>query len=344
MSDNSMPASGAAVRAKGVIAVHGGAGTIAKSSMSPEKRREYESALTRALTDGQAILAAGGAAIDAVTAAVRVLEDNPLFNAGHGAVLTHDGSHELDASIMDGRSLEAGAVACITRTRNPILAARAVMERSAHVLLVGAGADAFARAHGVEQVEPDYFSTPERLYQLQRAKELGGMRLFLDHDGASAFTGDAASRAGEDGNDRIGPDRRFGTVGAVACDMAGNLAAATSTGGLTNKMPGRVGDAPLIGVGCFADNATCAVSCTGTGEAFMKAVAAHDISALMAYREWDLARACEHVVSVKLAKLGGMGGLVAVDALGNLSLPFNTEGMYRGFAYVGDAPVVAIYR
>jgi isoaspartyl peptidase/L-asparaginase-like protein (Ntn-hydrolase superfamily) len=302
------------------------------------------------LAAGQAVLAHGGSALDAVTAAVQSLEDNPLFNAGHGAVLTHDETHELDASIMDGRSRAAGAVACVTRARNPVLAARAVMERSQHVLLVGAGADAFAQAHGVEQVDPAYFTTAERRHQLLRAKELGGMRLFLDHDGASAFGREPAAVSAptepavtEDAA-TVTPDRRFGTVGAVACDADGNIAAATSTGGLTNKMPGRVGDAPLIGAGCYADNATCAVSCTGTGEAFMKAVAAHDIAALMAYRGLSLDEAASHVVHAKLTELGGMGGLIAVDARGNVSLPFNTEGMYRGYAYVGKPAVVAVYR
>ncbi|ABM59605.1 peptidase T2, asparaginase 2 [Verminephrobacter eiseniae EF01-2] len=329
-----------------VIAIHGGAGTIAKSGMTAAKERAYQQALGEILLAGQRALAEGASALDAVTVAVTLLEDCVLFNAGRGAVFTCDATHELDASIMDGTGLAAGAVACVKRVRNPILAARAVMEHSGHVLMVGDGADAFAQRHGVAMVEPGYFSTPQRLHQLHKTKEQGGMRLFLDHDGASHFAAanaQTAWMAGTPDAAPIDPDTKFGTVGAVACDVHGHVAAATSTGGLTNKAVGRVGDTPIIGAGCYAANTSCAVSCTGTGEAFIKIAAAHDVAALMEYRALSLADAADCVVQDKLVRLGGRGGLVAVDARGNVVLPFNTEGMYRGYARVGQAPMTAIY-
>ncbi|MFH8133936.1 isoaspartyl peptidase/L-asparaginase family protein [Pantoea osteomyelitidis] len=317
---------------KAVIAIHGGAGAITRSAMSVEKEQRYRLALKEIVACGQKILADGGSALDAVTEAVRLLEECPLFNAGKGAVFTHQGTHELDASIMDGRTLEAGAVAGVSRIRNPVLAARAVLEHSPHLLFIGAGAEQFAASQGMEQVEPDFFSTPERREQLQRA--LQSQQTLLDHDGEAQSQSD----------DPLDPDRKFGTVGAVALDLNGNLAAATSTGGMTNKQAGRVGDTPLPGAGCYASNESAAISCTGTGEVFIRLLAAYDVAAQMTYAGLSLAEASRKVVQEKIPALGGSGGLVAVDKQGNVALPFNSEGMYRGYAYVGGDVDVAIYR
>ncbi|MFM0034362.1 isoaspartyl peptidase/L-asparaginase [Paraburkholderia strydomiana] len=327
-----------------VIAIHGGAGTILRASMSASAETEYHAALHAVLSAGQRVLADGGSALDAVSEAVRLLEDCPLFNAGHGAVYTAAGTHELDAAIMDGSTLEAGAICCVTRVRNPILAARRVLERSEHVLFTGEGAEAFAAAQGLEFVEPGYFDTEARHRQWLLARDQ--QRAVLDHDGAAL---DAASSANHgDGeptpHEPIDPNRKFGTVGAVALDQHGHVAAATSTGGVTNKQVGRVGDTPLIGAGCYADDATCAVSTTGSGEMFMRMVAAYDVAAQMAYRNVSLQDAAHDVVMNRLPKIDGRGGLIAVDARGNVTLPFNTEGMYRGFARLGETPVTAIYR
>jgi len=316
-----------------VIAIHGGAGAITRAAMSAEKEQLYLAELERIVSAGQAILAAGGSSLDAVTEAVRLLEECPLFNAGKGAVFTHQGTHELDACIMDGRTLDAGAICGVSHIRNPVLTARKVLENSPHVLFTGAGAEDFARASGQEMVEPAYFFTQERYDQLQRAiaADTGVM---LDHDGATLNAS----------GDPIDPERKFGTVGAVAIDELGNLAAATSTGGMTNKQAGRVGDSPIIGAGCYASNNTVAISSTGTGEVFMRTVAAYDVAALMEYAGLTLAEATHKVVQEKLLPLGGSGGIIAVDKFGNVELPFNSEGMYRGFARVGEAPVVSIYR
>ncbi|PFH10438.1 beta-aspartyl-peptidase (threonine type) [Collimonas sp. PA-H2] len=320
---------------KAVIAIHGGAGTILRSAMNSGQEQAYNDALTEILSAGQSILAAGGSALDAVAKAVSMLEDCPLFNAGKGAVYTHAGTHELDAAIMDGATLGAGAVANVAHVRNPILAARAVMENSEHILLVGAGAEEFVTQHGAELVEPAYFHTEARHAQWLRARKQEGM-LLLDHDAASQAA--AAEIA------PIDPDNKFGTVGAVALDLHGNLAAATSTGGITNKRVGRVGDSPLIGAGCYANNRTAAISATGTGEAFMRTVAAYDISARMEYAGQSLQDAAQHVVMELLPRYHGRGGLIAIDAEGNVALPFNTEGMYRGYAKVGAPVVTAIYK
>ncbi|MGH6637481.1 MAG: isoaspartyl peptidase/L-asparaginase family protein [Polaromonas sp.] len=310
---------------------------MSRDHISAEQNAAYHAALQGILRPAQQLLAAGGSALDAVSLAVDLLEDCPLFNAGHGSVFTHDETHELDAAVMDGASLRAGAVACVSRVRRPLRAARAVMEHSEHVLLVAAGAEAFAEALGLEMVSPAYFSTEARREQLRRA--LATDKAVLDHDGAAlAFRAPAADAAPLD------DDRKFGTVGAVALDAQGNLAAATSTGGMTNKRPGRVGDTPLIGAGTYADNRTAAISCTGTGEMFMRTAAAYDICARMAYAGQSLDAAAQEVVMQVLPALAGRGGLIAVDAQGNLSLPFNTEGMYRGWARVGEAPQTAIYR
>lgn len=310
---------------KAVIAIHGGAGTISRAQLSPEKERQYIAALSAIVETGQKMLNAGESALDVVTEAVRLLEECPLFNAGIGSVFTRDETHELDACVMDGYSLRAGAVAGVSRLRNPVLAARLVMERSPHVLLVGEGAENFAFAEGMEPVSPELFSTPARYEQLLAARAEG--QTVLDHGGAP-----------------LDETKKMGTVGAVALDKQGNLAAATSTGGMTNKLPGRVGDSPLPGAGCYANNASVAVSCTGTGEVFIRTLAAYDIAALMDYGGLSLHEACEAVVMEKLPALGGSGGLIAVDREGNIALPFNSEGMYRAWGYAGDAPSVGIYR
>lgn len=313
-----------------VIAIHGGAGTLSRSNISPEQEAAYHAALAEILRAGQRLLAEGGSALDAVSLAVDLLEDNPLFNAGHGAVFTSAESHELDAAVMDGRDLRAGAVACVSRIKRPLRAARAVMERSEHVLMAGPGAEDFAASQGLELVDPSYFSTEFRRAQLKRAQ--AAAVTVLDHDG---------------GNDQrpLDEGRKFGTVGAVALDAQGHVAAATSTGGMTNKRPGRVGDSPLIGAGTYADDRTAAVSCTGSGEMFIRTSAAFDVCARMAYGGQSLEHAAEAVVMQALPAIDGRGGLIAVDAQGHVCLPFNTEGMYRGSMRVGDAePFTAIFR
>lgn len=299
------------------LALHGGAGTILRSTMTAELQARYEGGLKAALDAGSCILESGGSALDAVEASVRSLEDFPLFNAGRGAVFTHEGSHELDAAIMEGASLGCGAVAGVKGIAAPVSLARAVMEHSEHVLLAGDGAAAFAKAQGIPVLDDDYFFTQQRHDQWKEAVAAG--RIQLDHT-----------------------EKKFGTVGAVARDAAGNLAAATSTGGMTAKRWGRVGDSPLIGAGTWASNDTCAVSCTGHGEFFIKAVVAHDIHCLMLYKGLSLQEACDVVVMDKLVSLGGEGGLVAVDAAGNIAMPFNSEGMYRA-SRRGDDIVVQIY-
>ena len=318
--------------ARPAIAIHGGAGTISRRNLSQADERRYRAALAAAVRAGQQVLEQGGLALDAVTAAVVELEDCPLFNAGHGAAFTRDGTHELDAAIMDGRTLATGAIACARRIRNPIRAARALMERSEYVFLAGEGADDFALEQGLACVPNAYFSTEARRAQWQHVRARGGMA--LDHDVQTCLAAETAAPRSEIG---------LGTVGAVALDRDGNLAAATSTGGMTNKRPGRVGDSPLIGAGCYANNRTVAVSSTGTGEVFIRAVAAYDISARMEYAGANLAEACRQVVMEKLPALGGRGGVIAVDKFGNVALPFNTEGMYRGYARGSEEPVTAIH-
>ena len=314
-----------------IIAIHGGAGAIARSEITAEQERDYLEALHAIVLAGQKLLAEGASALDTVTESVRLFEDCPLFNAGKGAVFTAAGTYELDASLMDGKTLAAGAVACVRRLPNPVLAARAVMEHSGHVLMAGEAAEAFAHALGLPLVEPEYFYTEFRYRQWQRAR--GGSGTLLDHD---AQTDPRLTPSGLDSG-------KYGTVGAVALDAEGNLAAATSTGGMTNKREGRVGDSPIIGAGCYANNRTAAVSGTGMGEMFMRAVVAYDVSAQMEYGGKTLQQAAEHVVFERLPRIGGRGGLIAVDHLGNVAMPFNTEGMYRGFARVGQTPETAIY-
>ena len=307
------------------LVIHGGAGTIERGKMSAEREQEYRAALERALIAGYGILKRGGSSLDATEAAVRVLEDDPHFNAGKGAVFTNAGTNELDAAIMDGKTLGAGTVASLKHIRNPINLARLVMEKSGHVMMDGEGAEAFAAANGVELVDQKYFYTEERWQALQKMKE-------------------AEKRGGVGGKKFIVTDQdRHGTVGAVALDKNGNLAAATSTGGTTNKKAGRVGDSPIIGGGTYANNTTCAVSATGDGEYFIRSVVAHDVSALMEYRGMKLQEAAQMVLD-KVAKIGGTGGLVAIDHDGNIALPFNTSGMYRGHVGVDGEFVVEIYR
>ena len=307
------------------LAVHGGAGTIERSKMTPEREHEYRAGIENALRAGSAILRRGGAALDAVEAAVRVLEDDPHFNAGKGSVFTSVGTNEMDAAIMDGKTRSAGAVAGVQHVRNPIVLARAVMEKSKHVFLIGSGAEEFAKRNGIELVDAKYFFTQDRWDALQKVK--------------------AAENGGGSGDKKfiITDAERHGTVGAVARDGSGNLAAATSTGGTTNKLPGRVGDSPVIGAGTFADNNTCAVSCTGDGEFFIRVAVAHEISALIELSGVSLAKAAENALT-KSQKLGGSGGLIAVDKNGNVALPFNTSGMYRGFLAEDGTFVVDIYR
>ena len=289
-----------------VLVIHGGAGVV-KADLTPAIERRVRADLEAALATGHAILRAGGSSIDAVAAAVAMMEDSPSFNAGHGAVFTHEGRNELDASIMDGATLRAGAIAGVHRVKNPILLARAVMERSPHVFLLGEGAETFAGTCGIELVETNYFRTEQRWQQLQKALQ-------------------------DERENRSDPalTPHHGTVGAVALDARGGLAAATSTGGMTNKRWGRVGDSPLIGAGTYA-NAHCAVSATGWGEYYIRAVAAHDICARVEYAGKSIAQAADEVVMGIVPKLGGDGGVIALDAQGNFATPFNTDGMYRGW-------------
>ncbi|MGD9830619.1 MAG: isoaspartyl peptidase/L-asparaginase family protein [Hyphomicrobiaceae bacterium] len=306
------------------LVIHGGAGTVSREQMTPERERAYHEALAHCLRAGQRVLLEDGSALAAVVAAVVALEDCPLFNAGHGAVLTSAGHAELDAAVMDGRTRRAGAVGAVTRIRNPVRAALEVMRRTPHVLLAGPGADAFALAQGLDMVEPDYFVTEARRAQLARAQSAG--RVMIDHD-AETLT-----------------DGRTGTVGAVAVDSRGEVAAATSTGGLVNKLPGRVGDTPVPGAGTYADNATAAVSGTGKGEAFMLSLAAHKVAVLMEFAGLSVQAAVERVASVDLPRADGQGGLIAVDAQGNVGIAFGTTGMYRGIVRGDGTPETAIYR
>lgn len=312
------------------LLVHGGAGTLTRADLSPAQELEYRDALGQALRAGQSLLLRGASAVDAVVAAVSVLEDCPLFNAGKGSVFTHDGRNEMDAAVMDGATGQAGAVAGVVSVRNPVLAAQSVMQRSGHVLLIGQGAEAFAQSQGLAMEGPEYFHTPHRWQQLQAA--LAQNQVMLDHDGQHP----------QGQPEPI--DRKFGTVGAVALDAHGHLAAATSTGGMTNKMFGRVGDSPLIGAGTYACDATAAVSATGAGEFFMRGVVAHDIAARMAYGGLSLAQATEATVRDKLDATGGRGGVIALDRQGHYQLAFNTEGMYRGVVQGDGPPQIAIYR
>lgn len=298
------------------IAVHGGAGVLPASEMTAEREAAYRAGLKAAVDAGYAILEKGGSSLDAVTAAVRILEDDPLFNAGRGAVLTHEGAAELDASIMEGRTLRAGAIAGVRHVKNPVELARLVMERSPHVMLSGPGAEEFALEHGLTLMPNSYFVTEHRQRQLERAIR-------------------DSSKPARPGS---------GTVGAVAIDKAGDLAAATSTGGMTNKRHGRIGDSPIIGAGTYANNASCAVSATGHGEYFIRSVVAHDICALVEYRGMSLEEAAREVVQGKLKKLGGEGGVIAIDARGTIVMEFSSQGMLRAARDARGRSEVLIYR
>jgi L-asparaginase / beta-aspartyl-peptidase len=315
-----------------VLVVHGGAGTITRASITPEIEAQYRAGLERALKTGYAILAAGGSSVDAVEATIRVFEDDPLFNAGKGAVFTHDGKNELDAAIMDGKTGLGGAGAGVTTVKNPISAARAVMEKTRHVMLIGSGAENFAAAQKLEIVDPSYFFTQRRWDQLQKAREKD--KIELDHDGKQKNSA----------NELWQTDHKYGTVGAVALDRYGNLAAGTSTGGLTNKMAGRVGDSPIIGAGTYADNATVAISGTGTGEYYMRSLLAYDIAARMKYLKLPLSDAVDQTIKEALDDKHGDGGLIALDAKGNFRFGFNTEGMYRGFIKADGKPSTFVYK
>ena len=304
---------------KFAIAIHGGAGTILRNTMTAELQEQYETGLKHALEAGYNILENNGSSIEAVEAAVKSLEDFPLFNAGRGAVFNNIGAHEMDAAIMSGKDLSAGAVSGISGVMNPVSLARLIMEQSEHVMLSGEGARKFAEQHQVGFKDEAYFFTQQRYDQWQEA--LKEDRVQLDHT-----------------------EKKFGTVGAVALDKDGNLAAATSTGGMTNKKWGRIGDSPVIGAGTYANNDTCAVSCTGHGELFIRSVVGHDISCLMEYKGLSLQEACDVLVHDKLVKIGGEGGLVAIDKTGNIAMPFNSEGMYRASKNSEGEEVIMIYK
>ena len=350
------------------IAIHGGAGTIRRSAMTAEAEAAYRAALTEALQAGYAVLKSGGTSLEAVSAAVVVLEDSPLFNAGKGAVLTADGATELDAAIMDGATLRAGAVAGVRGVKNPIQLARRVMDSSAHVLLVGAGAEAFATKEGFERMPPEYFLTDRRRKELERLRresdDAQGKPRSPDETPDSAPTKNDAKPAKKsrpkmqkssgagtmERPDKEGvsfaplEEKKYGTVGAVALDKYGNIAAATSTGGMTNKRYGRVGDAPIIGAGTYASNSSCAVSATGHGEYFIRSVVAYDIAAQMEYKGLGLKEAADETVMKKLVERGGSGGVIAIDAKGNIAMPFNSEGMYRGCIDTAGNIRVEIFR
>ena len=304
------------------IAIHGGAGTLVKGMMTSELEAKYKTHLEKALTIGYNVLKQGGSSLDAVEKAVVELENSHLFNAGKGSVFTANGSHEMDASIMEGKELQAGAVSLVTGIKNPIQLARCIMEQSGHVFMAGNGAMEYAKSLGFKLEAPEYFFDELRYNQWQEIKDSETFQ--LDHS--------------------LKKDSKFGTVGAVACDSKGTVAAATSTGGMTNKRFGRVGDSPMVGAGTYANNNTCAVSCTGSGEYFIRGVVAYDVSCLMEYKGLSLAEAAHEVINNRVLKLGGDGGLIAVDAQGNIAMPFNTEGMYRACQTSLGNKDISIYR
>lgn len=319
------------------LVIHGGAGTILFDPKKPDKQKAYEAELNKALQIGYDTLFKGASALDAVEVVVRYLEDCPLFNAGKGAVFTSNGKNELDASIMDGSNLKAGSIAGVTNIKNPITTARAVMEKSAHVMLTGKGAEQFAKEQKMQLVDPKYFYTEERWKALQKAKLLE--KESIKNKDTSQKTAYSEFYFGQNG---IGG--KFGTVGAVALDKFGNIAAATSTGGMTNKKYGRVGDAPIIGAGTYANNETCGISCTGWGEYFIRLVMAKSVSDLMEYKNVTLDEAAKIMIQEKLPKLGGDGGLVGLDKNGNITMQFNTPGMYRGYIKSTGEKMVAVFK
>jgi beta-aspartyl-peptidase (threonine type) len=307
---------------KHAIAIHGGAGTITRNVLTNELEQAYRRGLQEAIEVGDNILTKGGNALDAVTESVALMEKNELFNAGKGSVFNHEGKHEMDAAVMDGKTLMAGAVSGVRNLKHPILLAKAIMEKSDHVLLANSGAADFAREMNLEFAPDEYFFVQHRYEQFLAARAEG--QVVLDHT-------------------HPGDEKKYGTVGAVALDIHGNIAAATSTGGMTNKKWGRVGDSPIIGAGTYANNNTCAISCTGHGEYFIRSVVAYDISCLMEYKGLSLKEACDKVVMDKLVKIGGEGGLIAIDARGNIEMPFNSEGMYRAMKRSGEDYFIGIY-
>ena len=311
---------------KYVIAIHGGAGTILRTNMTNEIEQKYKMALNESILAGENILLNSGLAIDAVEAAISSLENNPLFNAGKGSVFSNEGEHEMDASIMNGKDLMAGAVAGVKNVKNPITLAKSVMQHSNHVFMAGHGAEVFAKQLNIEMAPNEYFFEQMRYDQLIQAK--ASDTIHLDH----------VDNKFENG------EKKFGTVGAVALDVFGNISAGTSTGGMTNKKHGRVGDTPIIGAGTYANNQTCAVSCTGHGEFFIRSVVAYDISCLIEYKGFSLKEACNLVVKDKLVKIGGEGGLIALDARGNIELCFNSEGMYRASKKSDEEVYLGIYK
>lgn len=311
------------------LAIHGGAGTILKKNMTREAEKIYKESLVEALEKGFDILKNGGTSLDAVEVTVKVLEDNPLFNAGKGSVFTSDGKNEMDAAIMEGSTLAAGAVAQVTNIKNPISAARAVMEKSEHIMMVGKGAEQFAQLYGLQIVDPSYFFTQERWDALQRVRAEDPSKTELDHDNREQVKIAIQSQ-------------KIGTVGAVAIDLEGKLASASSTGGMTNKKFGRVGDSAIVGAGIYA-NRECAISCTGWGEFFMRLCVAKTVCDLVEYKKYSLKKAATEVIMKQLPALGGDGGLIAVDSNANVVMPFSTEGMYRGFIKNNGKAVVDIY-
>jgi beta-aspartyl-peptidase (threonine type) len=311
------------------LLIHGGAGNITPAIMNKEQEAQYQNGLKEALDKGYDILHKGGSSLDAVVVAITVLEDNPLFNAGRGAVFTKKGLNEMDAALMDGSKLMAGAIAGVRNIKNPIKLAREVMLHSGHVFLSGEGAAEFALNQGIEMAPDEYFFNRLRYDQWVEIRDSDFYQLDHKADNLKGRTPD--------------PEYKYGTVGAVACDAQGNLAAGTSTGGMTNKRFGRIGDSPVIGAGTYANNTTCAISCTGHGEPFLRAVVAHDVSCLMEYKGLSLHEACNKVIKDKLVKIGGEGGLIAIDAKGNYDFCFNSAGMYRGMRNSDGKEVVAFY-
>lgn len=319
---------------KYLMVIHGGAGTIEKASMTSEKEKAYTRTLTEALQSGYNLLKEGKSSLDAVQAAINVMENSPLFNAGKGAVFTHDGKNELDASIMDGSTLKAGAVAGVHIIKNPINAARAVMEKSEHVMMVGSGAEQFAQSQGIETVDPSYFFTQERWDQLQRALKEDDKSQIAQND----FDPKTSRISGVSEK-----DKKYGTVGAVALDQNGNLAAGTSTGGMTDKKYGRVGDAPIIGAGTYCDNATAGISSTGWGEFYIRRVATNRLSSLMELKGLSIVEAAKQVIA-EIGKMGGDGGIIALDKQGRVAMEFNTPGMYRGTIDENGKISIQIYK
>ena len=323
------------------IAIHGGAGTILKSNMTPELEQAYHQKMTEALKAGHKVLKKGGNSVEAVQAAIIIMEDSPLFNAGKGAVFTHHKTNELDASIMEGKNLNAGAISGVSHIKNPITLAAAVMEKSKHVMLSGAGAEEFAKKQGIDLVDSSYFHTDRRWQQLQKVLKDDPDTFKLSEDKDDKH----ASVTSQEIKSQVWPDdKKFGTVGAVALDQHGNLASGTSTGGMTNKKYGRIGDSPIIGAGTYADNQACAISATGHGEYFIRAAVAHDICARVSYKGDSLQQASDQVIKKKLVEMGAQGGIVGMDPNGQPVFSFNSTGMYRGYIDTNGKVYTAIYQ